>query len=247
MLLVQFKRDQEQHRLHLDRIRKMRPVLDANTPESLGLKHLALRPKKMQLIEDRRQEVAKENAKLMGLMTKIMNDKRPQPKYSRPPSLNEVERKMKVDKLNFENKLMLQRLNKVQPTISNSSLTHDFKKHCKAEANLRRRQYKPMSLPKDLYKAKENSSLFDSSTYLSQHQSYSPSSGEKGPSPLETADGPIQSMSDFRRHVISTKKAAARSMYLDESKRMSPTGLPASGRQGEPVKDSMYELSYKPT
>ncbi len=40
-------------------------------PESLGLKHLALRPKKMQLIEDRRQMVAKENAKLMGLMTAV--------------------------------------------------------------------------------------------------------------------------------------------------------------------------------
>lgn len=40
-------------------------------PESLGLKHLATRPKKMQLIEDRRQEIAKENAKLMSLMTKV--------------------------------------------------------------------------------------------------------------------------------------------------------------------------------
>ena len=44
----------------------------SSTPESLGLKHLAVRPKKQQLIEDQRQKVAKENAKLMSGMTKVM-------------------------------------------------------------------------------------------------------------------------------------------------------------------------------
>ena len=43
----------------------------SSTPESLGLKHLAVRPKKQQLIEDQRQKVAKENAKLMSGMTKV--------------------------------------------------------------------------------------------------------------------------------------------------------------------------------
>jgi len=45
--------------------------LSSSTPESLGLKHLAIRPKKQQLIEDQRQKVAKENAKLMSGMTKV--------------------------------------------------------------------------------------------------------------------------------------------------------------------------------
>lgn len=88
MDLVKFKRDQEQYRDHVRRVRNIIPVLEfasplpptcsfsshscsADTPESLGLKHLALRPKKMQLIEDRRQAVAKENAKLMTLMTDV--------------------------------------------------------------------------------------------------------------------------------------------------------------------------------
>lgn len=43
----------------------------SSTPESLGLKHLAVRPKKQQLIEDQRQKIAKENAKLMNGMTKV--------------------------------------------------------------------------------------------------------------------------------------------------------------------------------
>jgi hypothetical protein len=71
MEIVKFKREQEHHLAHINRIRTIRPVLNTDTPESLGLNHLAHRPKKMQLIEDRRQTVAKENAKLMGLMTKV--------------------------------------------------------------------------------------------------------------------------------------------------------------------------------
>lgn len=51
---------------------KLLPLLNSSsTPESLGLKHLAVRPKKQQLIEDQRQKVAKENAKLMSGMTKV--------------------------------------------------------------------------------------------------------------------------------------------------------------------------------
>lgn len=46
-------------------------IISSSTPESLGLKHLAIRPKKQQLIEDQRQKVAKENAKLMSGMTKV--------------------------------------------------------------------------------------------------------------------------------------------------------------------------------
>jgi hypothetical protein len=191
-------------------------IRSSSTPESLGLQHLAIRPKKQQLIEDRRQTVAKENAKLMGLMTKvfssyhvkkyngslfitqIMNDKRPQPNYVRPNSLNELERKRNVDKLNFENKMMSDRLRKVPPVISKSSLEEDFEKHLKAEANLRRRQMKPMGLPKDLHHA--SSVLFDATTYSAQQMNYSPEN-EYG------SNSPIKSMTEFRKHVISSKKS----------------------------------------
>lgn len=71
MEIVKFKREQEKHLSHINRIRNMTPMLDCTKPESLGLKHLATRPKKMQLMEDRRQHVAKDNAKLMSLMTDV--------------------------------------------------------------------------------------------------------------------------------------------------------------------------------
>jgi hypothetical protein len=43
-----------------------------STPESLGLKHLAFRPKKQQLIDDNRQRIAKDNAKMMENMAKVV-------------------------------------------------------------------------------------------------------------------------------------------------------------------------------
>ena len=133
-----------------------------------------------------------------------MNEKRSQPKHVVPASLNEVERKKEVDRMNFENNLMLQRLNKIGPTLSKAQLEADFRKHLHAEANLRRRQMKPLSLPKDMYRVKEHSTTFDASTYASQHDSFCAGSGIL----QQEFDSPIQSMSEFRQQVIATKKAA---------------------------------------
>ena len=134
-----------------------------------------------------------------------MNEKRAQKKHDPPPSLNEVARKREVDRMNFENNLMLARLNKIAPTLKNSKLEEDFKKHLHAEANLRKRQMKPLSLPKDLYRVKEHSATFDSSTYASQHNSF----GKSGSVLQEEFDQPIQSMKEFREQVIASKKKSA--------------------------------------
>ena len=164
-----------------------------------------------------------------------MNDKRPQPAYVRPASLNEVERKRNVDRLNFENKLMVERLKRVPPVISKTALEEDFDRHLKAEANLRRRQMKPMGLPKDLmpHSAADHtsSSLFDSSTYRSQQSNFQP-----------MADGstsPIKNMSDFRKHVISSKKnphgSGESNVFFDNSSISSAT-----------KKNSVFELDHLP-
>jgi hypothetical protein len=135
-----------------------------------------------------------------------MNERRPQQKHAAPPSLNEVERKKEVDRMNFENNLMLQRLNKITPTLSKAQLEADFQKHLHAEANLRKRQMKPLSLPKDMHRVRENSALFDASTYASQHSTFG--GGNSGVL-QEEFDAPIKSMSEFRQQVIATKKAAS--------------------------------------
>ncbi len=150
-----------------------------------------------------------------------MNEKRDQPKHSRPASLNEVERKREIDRVNFENKLMVERLSRINPVINNKALQESFQKHQKAESNLRRRQMKPLTFPKDLHpnsplrnrlnRSGENSDfnlstnlsmgLFDSSLYSTQRNQFTGSSNLAN---LESS--PIRSVTDFRKQVISTKK-----------------------------------------
>jgi len=209
MDIVTFKRNKEQHKLHLERIRNIQSVVNTSKPESLGLKHLAHRPKKQQLIDDQRQVVAKENAKMMEMMTKRMAEVRPQPKYVKPASLNEVERKMEVDRLNFENSLLLHRIKTVPPVISVSNFEKDFEKHLHAESVLRKKMPKPYGLPKDFMskdRVDDKESLFDSTTYSSQHQGYSSPDGDSASYEDSISDSPIKSMSDFRKHVISSKR-----------------------------------------
>lgn len=172
-----------------------------------------------------------------------MNDKREQPKYEKPPSLNEVERKRAVDRLNFENQLMAQRLKKISPVIDNNKLEKDFKRHIKAEANLRRRQMKPLSLPKDLHQhsplrrtldspsqmSGTGSGLFDSELYTSQHGQHLQLD--------QSIDAPIRSIADFRKQVISSKRMSSPTGGHVKSHPTLPKG---DLNRNEPV----YELSY---
>lgn len=263
MQIVKFQREQEHHLAHIDRIRNIKPVLNSSTPESLGLKHLAYRPKKMQLVEDRRQVVAQENAKLMDLMTGIMNEKRKQPKYVRPSSLNEVERKREVDRLNFENSLMAHRLNRVASVINNAQIEKDFKRHLHAEANLRRRQMKLLGLPKDLHNSSLRnpnegdtagsfggitSGLFDSGLYTSQNGHHLQGNNlDYLEGDLSSSGSPIRSVTDFRKQVIAKKKAEFSSSASKESK-SSPIELPSiNPRMHNTRNETLYEAGHVPS
>ncbi len=68
---VEYERQRKLYKDHINRMKSMRPFIDTTTPKSLGLKHLKLRPKKQQLIDDRRQLVAFDNRKLMENLTKV--------------------------------------------------------------------------------------------------------------------------------------------------------------------------------
>ncbi len=91
MEIVTQRRELQKHVAHLDRIRNMKAHIEfvfftnyifclltttlflnsTSMPTSLGLKHLIVRAKKQQLVDDRRQEIAKENRKLMENMAKV--------------------------------------------------------------------------------------------------------------------------------------------------------------------------------
>ncbi len=71
MDVVKFQRELEEYQRHVDRVKKVQPTIDTSVPRSLGLKHLASRPKKQQLIDDRNHTIAKENKIMMDRMTKV--------------------------------------------------------------------------------------------------------------------------------------------------------------------------------
>ena len=137
-----------------------------------------------------------------------MTEKRAQPKYVKPQSLNEVERKMEVDRLNFENSLLLNRIKKVPPVIDHKKFEKDFQRHLHAESVLRRRQPKPRGLPKGFItgnsKVNRQENSFDGQTYLNQQTDYSFKSDSFYEDSI--SDAPIKSMADFRKTVIASKK-----------------------------------------
>lgn len=194
----------QDHREHLDRLKSVKPCIDSSVPKSLGLKHLSSRPKKQQLIDDRQAMVAKENKKLMERMTNIMISKRQQPEHVRPKSLSF--RKLEVDRINFENKLLLTRLESVPAVLDRDKMERDFARHLKIGAHLRRRQIKPLGdSPTEKHKMNETlGGSFDNQSYMSQQGSII--AGIGGNSISGYADSPITNMQEFRKHVISSKK-----------------------------------------
>ena len=105
--IIAYERNRKLHKMHRDRIKHMKPCTDTTTPKSLGLKHMYHRPKKQQLIDDRRQMIAFENRRLMQHMTKILSEPQQKMTYKKPPSLNETERKLKVDLINLDNRYFI--------------------------------------------------------------------------------------------------------------------------------------------
>lgn len=192
-----------------------------------------------------------------------MNEKREQPKHSRAISLNEPHRKRIVDRVNFENELMMNRLKKVTPVINNSTLEEDFRKHLKAESHLRRRQMKPLAVPKGLYKGspvrspsqpsssvREGTSMFDSSLYTAQRSG--PLMSGSGLEQMGSVDGlssPIRSVSDFRKQVIATKKLNQQSSLVrsnSASGSPQPTGVASMHRPYQPPdnSDALFEMCH---
>lgn len=220
MEIVKHKRDIKTFQEHRERLQKISACTDTSTPSSLGMKHLATRPKKQQLIEDRHQMVAKENKQLMERMTKLMVMKRAQPKYEKHPSIHETGRKMEADRVNMENKLLLHRLKVVDPVLDRKKMQHDYARHLKIGANMRKKKMPPVdevlrsmkhggSEELSPSKSKTVGSGFDSRSYISQLE------GSVGEGSAASGGSPIKTMAEFRKHVISTKKLAASQANLN--------------------------------
>lgn len=183
-----------------------------------------------------------------------MNEKRSQPKHQKFPSLNEPVRKRFVDHINSENNLMMQRLQRVGSVISNSKLERDFQHHLKAEQNLRRRQMKPLTLPRDLHAnspLRSRNSDADGSTRLFDANLYTTQRGQflQGSSLDSLSDaGGVKSVADFRREVIAAKKLYSGSDRLTNSSNAGVEHSFSSQREGQlhtSDHDVILELSHR--
>ena len=217
MDVLKQKRELEDYRRHIQRVKNQRPLIDTTTPHSLGLKHLATRPKKQQLVEDRRQSVANENAKLMERMAKIMSSHTEDEKFVRMAGRNEAFRRREIDRINAENRAIVDRLQTVPPMLSAKHLEEEFQSHLKDVKKMMTRRM-PAGRTKQQLGAYAESPL-----YMPQADASAVASASRHAHNIDDVAGQprtsINSISEFRKQVISTKKAES-----SDARRIAPPG-----------------------
>ena len=139
-----------------------------------------------------------------------MAESRKQKKPVTIVSMNERERRKFVQKLNIDNKAMLERLEHATPVLNAKALEDDFEKHKKLTEYLRRKRLKPITstsksfLDNSHNNSETGSSTFDVDSYMSQRGFSALSDGNNV---LGDYDSPIKNMADFRKQVITSKRA----------------------------------------
>ncbi|GMH89141.1 hypothetical protein TrST_g3310 [Triparma strigata] len=124
------RRERKGHNMHRQRLKDSRAQVDQNVPDTTSMKHLRNRAKKRQMADDRLQQIAIENRKLMEKMAAIMRKKGPgtksspnKPKargeaiYNAPP-LNAVTRRNEQSRIAKENRAILARIRNGKNTKS---------------------------------------------------------------------------------------------------------------------------------
>lgn len=212
--LMEYIRQKQAYELHRQKLRTMNSTIEVdNAPAEATMKHLLSKAKKQQLIEDRHQEIANDNRKLMEKMSQIMAEKRTQLKPIKAVnSLNERERRKFAERINKENQAMLNRLKGTTATLDSKHLGAEYENHKKLVKSLAKKRFNPMivkpSSPKALdWKTGHNdswvASTFDAETYLSQHMG-----GSFIDLQSNSNDSPIQGIAELRQEIISKKKAS---------------------------------------
>ena len=197
-----------------------------------------------------------ENKKMMENMTKIMMAPKTTYKYTKPPSLNENERKMKVDLVNLDNRLLHDRLTKVSPVIDRKEFEESFRRHVLVREHMQRKFIKPEGHSKGKKGDKGGSvnvnSMFDSATYGANQSDVIQGMGGDSLSMGSALGGsPIKSMTEFRKHVIA-KKAAENRVHAPVETYTKKTGALTGGGtisfDNLPARETSvsFEMSHNP-
>lgn len=153
------------------------------------MRHLDMRLKKVQLADDRKLEIARDNRKLMEKMTESIKGRGKAPISGAPAyrlnrSLNERERGEYVERVNLDNKLMLQRLRSQTAYINVKKMEDDFQRFLDARKVLSK-AYKRQSRAKQEETRRKRAQQFSASTHLSSL----PSTSMHSASPSDASAG----------------------------------------------------------
>ena len=121
-------------------------TLDNTLPETAKMKHLKLKLKKLQLQEDRYNEIEHENKLLLQKMSRIItthSEEFAPTTHKHGPSLNARARKWELMRVSKENKEILARLEKCQPTFDAAEWTAKRAEEEKWLRRLKKVHYKP--------------------------------------------------------------------------------------------------------
>ena len=169
-----------------------------------------------------------------------MAERRSQGGHHHQSSLNERERKHQIEKTNRDNEVMLQRLKSASPMISSKKFEEDYQLHKKLGSYLRRKQRSLNSVDSSIHsngsptRLNTHNSTFDAEAYMARFGSSQASANENA------FGSPITSMSEFRKHVISSKRLhTTDAMPMRKAGELSP--LRAANK-----KEIRFELSHEP-
>ena len=128
--IIQMAREAHAQKFLKKRLASVTKTTDSGPPRAMHMKHLDLRMKKKQMIEDRKQVIAHENRKLMEKMTDIVKGKGKSPLFTPPKtvacSLNQREREEYVNRINLDNKIMIERLRKTTGWLDVTKMEEDY-------------------------------------------------------------------------------------------------------------------------
>lgn len=154
-------------------------------------------------------------------------------------SLNRRERKGEVERINKENRIMLERLQHVSPVLNAKKFEDDFELHKRMTSYLKKKRYGVATL-KDSPKSKSapagKGSTFDADSYMSLF-----GGGNDSFYDSTTLKSPVHSMAEFRKQIISSKR-----MGGSDSRSTLP---PLNQTQSNPniKKEIRFELTHEPS
>ncbi len=161
-------------------------------PHSLGLKHLASRPKKQQLIEDRLTLTANENAMMMERISNIVSNFKEEEKHPKMAGRNEAFRRREIERINAENRHIVDRLQTVPAIFNAKKLELEFQNHLK---DVKKMMNYAVPSPQTKKTLKQGEPFLIDAT------------GEQSLSGiLEQPNATMNAISLFRQQVVSVKK-----------------------------------------